>query len=68
MTGVTALAIAHPWAAAVIALALLVIGAILVYTLASRIRRYNQRYDAWGEQVGISASPPARPARTVAAA
>ncbi|MCU1537257.1 MAG: hypothetical protein JWP82_1608 [Humibacillus sp.] len=58
VTGVTALAIAHPWWSAAVALVLLVLGAILVYTLASRIRRYKRRYDAWGERVGISAPPP----------
>lgn len=59
VTGVTALAIAHPWWAATIALLLLVLGAFLVYKLASRIRRYKRRYDAWGERVGI-APPPGR--------
>ncbi|MEO7448155.1 MAG: DUF4126 domain-containing protein [Humibacillus sp.] len=55
VTGVTALAISHPWWSATVALVLLVLGAILVYTLASRIRRYKRRYDAWGERLGISA-------------
>ena len=54
VTGVTALAIAHPWLAATIALVLLVLGAFLVYKLAGRIRRYKRRYDAWGERVGIA--------------
>ena len=54
VTGVTALAIAHPWWAAAIALLFLVLGAFLVYKLAGRIRRYRRRYDAWGERVGIA--------------
>ncbi|MGW5238021.1 DUF4126 family protein [Monashia sp. NPDC004114] len=54
VTGVTALAIAHPWAAATIALVLLALGAWIVYKLAGRIRRLKRRYDAWGERVGIS--------------
>jgi hypothetical protein len=54
VTGVTALAIAHPWLAAAIALLFLVLGAFLVYKLAGRIRRYKRRYDAWGERVGIA--------------
>jgi hypothetical protein len=54
VTGVTALAIAHPWWAAAIALLFLVLGAFLVYKLAARIRRYKRRYDAWGERVGIT--------------
>ncbi|MEW1953306.1 DUF4126 domain-containing protein [Terrabacter sp. NPDC080008] len=55
VTGVTALAIAHPWWAASIALVLLAAGAFLVYKVAGRIRRYKRRYDAWGERVGITA-------------
>lgn len=55
VTGVTALAIAHPWWAAAIALLLLALGGFLVYKLASRIRRYKRRYDAWGERMGIAA-------------
>lgn len=55
ITGVTALAIAHPWWAASIAFVLLAVGAFLVYKVAGRIRRYKRRYDAWGERVGISA-------------
>lgn len=55
VTGVTALAIAHPWWAAAIAFVLLALGAFLVYKLAGRIRRYKRRYDAWGERIGISA-------------
>ncbi|WP_256792068.1 DUF4126 domain-containing protein [Terrabacter sp. Ter38] len=54
VTGVTALAIAHPWWAAAIALLFLVLGAFFVYKLAGRIRRYKRRYDAWGERVGIA--------------
>ncbi|GAA5028912.1 hypothetical protein GCM10023258_24920 [Terrabacter aeriphilus] len=54
VTGVTALALAHPWWAAGIALVLLLLGAYLVVTLTRRLRRYKQRYDAWGERVGIS--------------
>ena len=54
VTGVTALAIAHPWVAATIALLLLAIGAWIVYKLAGRIRRLKRRYDAWGERVGIA--------------
>ncbi|WP_374969401.1 DUF4126 domain-containing protein [Terrabacter sp. BE26] len=72
VTGITALAIAHPWWAASIALVLLAAGAFLVYKLAARIRGYKRRYDAWGERVGIAAprtrrrppapeSPPPRP-------
>ena len=60
VTGVTALAVSNPWAAATIALLLLAIGAFLVYKVASRIRRYKRRYDAWGERVGISAPPSGR--------
>ena len=55
VTGVTALAIAHPWWAAAIAFLLLALGAFLVYKVAGRIRRYKRRYDAWGERLGISA-------------
>ena len=62
VTGVTALAIAHPWLAATIALILLAIGAYVVYKVAGRIRRYKRRYDAWGERVGV-ASPPTRAER-----
>ena len=67
VTGVTALAIAHPWWAAAIALLLLLLGAFLVYKLAARIRRYKRRYDAWGERVGIATSsePRGRDAPTV---
>jgi hypothetical protein len=54
VTGVTALAIAHPWAAATIALLLLALGAWIVYKLAGRIRRLKRRYDAWGERIGIA--------------
>lgn len=54
VTGVTALAIAHPWWAATIAFVLLALGAFLVYKLAGRIRRYKRRYDAWGERVGVA--------------
>jgi uncharacterized protein DUF4126 len=54
VTGVTALAIAHPWLAATVAFVLLLIGGFLVYKVAGRIRRYKRRYDAWGERVGIS--------------
>ena len=54
VTGVTALAIAHPWAAATIALLLLALGAWMVYKVAGRIRRLKRRYDAWGERVGIA--------------
>jgi hypothetical protein len=64
VTGVTALAIAHPWAAATIALLLLAIGAWIVYKLAGRIRRLKRRYDAWGERIGISQPSTPRPART----
>ncbi|GAB3049155.1 hypothetical protein GCM10027053_04660 [Intrasporangium mesophilum] len=62
VTGVTALAIAHPWAAATIALVLLALGAWIVYKLAGRIRRLKRRYDAWGERVGISQPPAPRTA------
>ena len=55
VTGVTALAIAHPWAAATIALLLLAVGAFIVWKLAGRLRRLKRRYDAWGERVGIAA-------------
>jgi hypothetical protein len=55
VTGVTALAIAHPWWAAAVALALLLLGGFLVYKVAGRIRRYKRRYDEWGARVGISA-------------
>jgi hypothetical protein len=54
VTGVTALAIAHPWWAASIALVLLVAGAYLVYKLLGRVRRFKRSYDAWGERVGIA--------------
>ena len=54
VTGVTALAIAHPWAAATIALLLLAVGAFIVWKLAGRLRRLKRRYDAWGERVGIA--------------
>ncbi|MER7070755.1 DUF4126 domain-containing protein [Terrabacter sp. NPDC000476] len=54
VTGVTALALAHPWWAAGIALVLLLLGAYLVVTLTRRLRRYKQRYDAWGERVGVT--------------
>ena len=54
VTGVTALAIAHPWAAATIALLLIAVGAFIVWKLAGRIRRLKRRYDAWGERVGIA--------------
>lgn len=60
VTGVMALAIAHPWWAATIAFVLLAVGAFLVYKLAGRIRRYRRRYDAWGERIGI-ATPSGRP-------
>ena len=60
VTGVTALAIAHPWWAAAIAFLFLVLGAFLVYKLASRIRRFKRRYDAWGERVGIAVPPGGR--------
>jgi hypothetical protein len=55
VTGVTALAIAHPWAAATIALLLLAVGAFVVWKLAGSIRRLKRRYDVWGERVGIAA-------------
>ena len=60
VTGVTALAIAHPWVAATIALLLLALGAWVVYKLAGRIRRLKRRYDAWGERIGIAqpSTPP----------
>jgi len=61
VTGVTALAIAHPWVAATIALLLLAIGAWIVYKLAGRIRRLKRRYDAWGERVGIAQPSTPRP-------
>lgn len=68
VTGVTALAIAHPWWAASIAFVLLTLGAFVVYKVAGRIRRYKRRYDAWGQRVGIAgptgrgrAAPPAAP-------
>lgn len=54
VTGVTALAIAHPWWAASIAFVLLALGAFVVYKVAGRIRRYKRRYDAWGQRVGIA--------------
>ena len=54
VTGVTALAIAHPWLAATIAFVLLLIGGFIVYKVAGRIRRYKRRYDAWGERMGIA--------------
>ncbi len=57
VTGVTALAIAHPWLAATIAFVLLLLGGFIVYKVAGRIRRYKRRYDAWGERMGISAPP-----------
>ncbi|MFM6848492.1 MAG: DUF4126 domain-containing protein, partial [Terrabacter sp.] len=65
VTGVTALAIAHPWWAAAIAFLLLALGAFLVYKLSGRIRRYKRRYDAWGERVGI-AQPSGRAVDTTA--
>jgi hypothetical protein len=61
VTGVTALAIAHPWWAASIALVLLAVGAFLVYKVAGRIRRLKRRYDAWGERVGIAGPSGRRP-------
>jgi hypothetical protein len=64
VTGVMALAIAHPWAAATTALLLLAAGGLLVWTLAGRLRRLKRRYDAWGERVGIAvptAAPPTAP-------
>jgi hypothetical protein len=67
VTGVTALAIAHPWWAATIAFTLLVLGAFLVYKVARRIRRYKRRYDAWGERVGLAAPPDRRRRRDTAA-
>lgn len=63
VTGVMALAVAHPWWAAAIAFVLLAVGAYLVYRLAGRLRRVKRRYDSWGERVGIAA-PPGRSKRT----
>ena len=54
VASVMALALAHPWWAAAIALLLLVLGAWIVYRLAGRIRRLRRRYDAWGERVGLA--------------
>ncbi len=62
VTGVMALAIAHPWWAATIAFVLLAAGAYLLYRLAGRLRRVKRRYDAWGERVGI-ATPTGRSRR-----
>lgn len=55
VTGVMALALAHPWWAATIALVLLAAGGYLLYRLADRLRRVRRRYDAWGERVGLAA-------------
>lgn len=55
VTGVMALALAHPWWAATIALVLLAAGGYLLYRLAGRLRRVRRRYDAWGERVGLAA-------------
>ena len=57
VTGVTALAISHPWAAATIALRPARHRRVPRLQVAGRIRRYKRRYDAWGERV---ASPPRR--------
>ncbi|OFE15761.1 hypothetical protein BA895_21320 [Humibacillus sp. DSM 29435] len=62
VTGVMALAVAHPWWAAGIAFVLLAAGAYLLYRLAGRLRRVKRRYDAWGERVGI-ATPAGRSRR-----
>lgn len=63
VTGVMALAVAHPWWAATIAFVLLAAGAYLLYRVAGRLRRVKRRYDAWGERVGI-ATPTNRSRRT----
>ncbi len=54
VTGVMALAVAHPWWAATIAFVLLAAGAYLLYRITGRLRRAKRRYDAWGERVGIA--------------
>ncbi len=58
-------AFANPWLAAGIAGLLLVGGAIVVFLLLSRVRRFKARYDAWGERAGIAA-PRSGPPREVA--
>jgi hypothetical protein len=61
VTGVMALAIAHPWWSAGIALAILIATGWLVIKLAGRIRRFKRRYDAWGARLGTGvAAPPTR--------
>ncbi len=57
VTGVMALAIAHPWWAAGIAFVILCLSGYLAYRLTARIRRYKSRYDAWGERIGIATIP-----------
>lgn len=58
VTGVMALAIAHPWWAAGIALTLLVLTGWLVVKLWGRIRAAKRRYDSWGARLGTGAAPP----------
>lgn len=54
VVGVTALALANPWAAAAIAFVLLALGAFIAYKIAGRVRRLKHRYDDWGERTGIA--------------
>jgi hypothetical protein len=54
VAGVVSLAFLSPWLAAGIAALLLVAGALLVLFMLKRIRRFRNRYDAWGERRGLT--------------
>lgn len=57
VAGVVSLAFVNPWVSASVAAVLLVAGAFLVVYLLRRVRRVRQRYDEWGERVGLTPPP-----------
>jgi hypothetical protein len=62
VAGLVTLATVHPWWSATIAAVLLLAGTVVVVLLLRRLRGLKQRYDAWGERMGVAV--PGRPGRS----